>query len=66
MEAATESLLDVLTPGELVVGESTVPVGTAARLAEMVVGKVPGALLAWNPEFLREGFAVRDTLSPAR
>ncbi|HYH34385.1 MAG TPA: UDP-glucose 6-dehydrogenase, partial [Nocardioides sp.] len=57
VEAATESLIDVLAPGQLVVGKSTVPVGTAARLAEMVVGKVPGALLAWNPEFLREGFA---------
>jgi len=66
VEAATESLLDVLAPGQLVVGKSTVPVGTAARLAELVVGKVPGALLAWNPEFLREGFAVQDTLHPDR
>ena len=66
VEAATESLLDVLEPGELVVGKSTVPVGTAARLAEVVSGKVPGALLAWNPEFLREGFAVQDTLHPDR
>jgi UDPglucose 6-dehydrogenase len=41
-------------------------VGTAARLSEIVVGKVPGALLAWNPEFLREGFAVADTLHPDR
>jgi UDPglucose 6-dehydrogenase len=66
VEAATESLLDVLGPGELVAGKSTVPVGTAARLAELVSGKVPGALLAWNPEFLREGFAVQDTLEPDR
>ncbi|MGY1914933.1 UDP-glucose dehydrogenase family protein [Blastococcus sp. SYSU DS0973] len=66
VEAATESLLDVLAPGELVAGKSTVPVGTAARLAELVEGKVPGALLAWNPEFLREGFAVQDTLHPDR
>ena len=66
VEAATESLLDVLAPGDLVVGKSTVPVGTAARLAELVAGKVPGALLAWNPEFLREGFAVQDTLHPDR
>jgi UDPglucose 6-dehydrogenase len=66
VEAATEALLDVLAPGDLVVGKSTVPVGTAARLAELVRGKAPGALLAWNPEFLREGFAVQDTLHPDR
>jgi UDPglucose 6-dehydrogenase len=66
VEAASESLLGVLAPGELVAGKSTVPVGTASRLAEMVSGKVPGALLAWNPEFLREGFAVEDTLNPDR
>ena len=66
VEAATESLLEVLQPGELVAGKSTVPVGTAARLAELVGNKVPGALLAWNPEFLREGFAVQDTLHPDR
>jgi UDPglucose 6-dehydrogenase len=66
VEAAVESLLQILQPGELVVGKSTVPVGTAARLAEMVGEKVPGALLAWNPEFLREGFAVQDTLHPDR
>src|SRR3954464_951732 len=66
VEAATASLIDVLSPGDLVVGKSTVPVGTAARLAELVAEKVPGALLAWNPEFLREGFAVQDTLEPDR
>jgi UDPglucose 6-dehydrogenase len=66
VEAAIESLLAVLRPGDLVVGKSTVPVGTAARLAEVVQEKVPGAMLAWNPEFLREGFAVNDTLHPDR
>jgi UDPglucose 6-dehydrogenase len=66
VEAAVESLLEALEPGDLVAGKSTVPVGTAARLAETVSGKVPGALLAWNPEFLREGFAVEDTLHPDR
>ncbi|WP_369140386.1 UDP-glucose dehydrogenase family protein [Modestobacter versicolor] len=66
VEAAAESLLEVLAPGELVAGKSTVPVGTAARLAELIEGKVPGAILAWNPEFLREGFAVQDTLHPDR
>ena len=66
VQDATESLIGVLEPGDLVVGKSTVPVGTAARLAELVEGKVPGAILAWNPEFLREGFAVQDTLHPDR
>ncbi|OMQ16705.1 UDP-glucose 6-dehydrogenase [Modestobacter sp. VKM Ac-2676] len=66
VEAAVESLLRALKPGDLVAGKSTVPVGTAARLAELVEGKVPGAMLAWNPEFLREGFAVQDTLHPDR
>ncbi|MEU6696871.1 UDP-glucose/GDP-mannose dehydrogenase family protein [Pseudonocardia sp. NPDC046786] len=66
VEAATSSLLDVLGPGELVVGKSTVPVGTAARLAALVAERVPEAALAWNPEFLREGFAVQDTLHPDR
>ncbi|MFR9805641.1 UDP-glucose dehydrogenase family protein [Pseudonocardia sp. RS010] len=66
VEGAVESLLGVLQPGELVVGKSTVPVGTAARLAELLAEKAPGAALAWNPEFLREGFAVQDTLRPDR
>jgi len=66
VQAAAESLLQVLEPGDLVAGKSTVPVGTAARLAEMFGEKVPGSLVAWNPEFLREGFAVRDTLYPDR
>ncbi|MBB3676969.1 UDP-glucose dehydrogenase family protein [Modestobacter versicolor] len=66
VEAAVESLIEALKPGDLVAGKSTVPVGTAARLAELVTGKVPGAMLAWNPEFLREGFAVEDTLHPDR
>ena len=66
VQAAAESLLQVLEPGQLIAGKSTVPVGTAAGLAEMFGEKVPGSLLAWNPEFLREGFAVHDTLHPDR
>jgi UDPglucose 6-dehydrogenase len=66
VESATESLLQVLQSGGLVVGKSTVPVETAARLAEVIGEKIPGALLAWNPEFLREGVAVQDTLQPDR
>src|SRR5262245_13401548 len=50
----------------LVVGKSTVPVGTARRLAAVLGQACPGAELAWNPEFLREGAAVADTLSPDR
>lgn len=49
---------------ELIAGKSTVPVGTAARLAEEVAST--GVTLVWNPEFLREGFAVQDTLEPDR
>ena len=66
VEEATRSLLTVLAPGDLVAGKSTVPVGTAARLAALIDDEVPGVMLAWNPEFLREGFAVRDTLQPDR
>ncbi|MGN6761403.1 MAG: UDP-glucose dehydrogenase family protein [Leifsonia sp.] len=66
VDAAFASLLDHLKPGDLIVGKSTVPVGTAARLAELIAGKQPDATLAWNPEFLREGFAVKDTVSPDR
>ncbi|MGN7964671.1 UDP-glucose dehydrogenase family protein [Microbacterium sp. 22179] len=64
VDAAVTGLLPHLAPGDLVVGKSTVPVGTAQRLADMVTPT--GAMLAWNPEFLREGFAVQDTLQPDR
>ena len=50
----------------MVAGKSTVPVGTAARLAAMIAAAQPAAVLAWNPEFLREGFALADTLRPDR
>jgi UDPglucose 6-dehydrogenase len=50
----------------LVVGKSTVPVGTARRIAAELAAACPGAELAWNPEFLREGNAVADTLAPDR
>jgi nucleotide sugar dehydrogenase len=50
----------------LVVGKSTVPVGTARRLAAELACACPEAELAWNPEFLREGSAVADSLSPDR
>ncbi|MBE0009052.1 MULTISPECIES: UDP-glucose dehydrogenase family protein [unclassified Arthrobacter] len=66
VDAAFASLVDSLEEGNLVVGKSTVPVGTAARLADDLLERFPDASLAWNPEFLREGFAVKDTLSPDR
>src|ERR687885_2872491 len=52
VEAATESLIDVLGPGELVAGKSTVPVGTAARLADLVAGKGPRGPAAREPGIL--------------
>ncbi|MWV60024.1 UDP-glucose dehydrogenase family protein [Rathayibacter sp. VKM Ac-2754] len=64
VDAAIDGLLPYLSADSLVVGKSTVPVGTASRLAEKV--EATGATLAWNPEFLREGFAVQDTISPDR
>jgi UDPglucose 6-dehydrogenase len=64
VEDAFARLLPHLAPGDLVVGKSTVPVGTAESLAARLEGT--GATLVWNPEFLREGFAVADTLHPDR
>ena len=64
VDAAVDSILPHIGPGHLVVGKSTVPVGTAERLAGRV--RATGAELAWNPEFLREGKAVQDTLTPDR
>lgn len=66
VDAATLSLLPHLAPGNIVVGKSTVPVGTASRLAELISNQEPTAHLVWNPEFLREGHAIADTLSPDR
>jgi UDPglucose 6-dehydrogenase len=66
VDAAFESLLPHLRRGDLVVGKSTVPIGTAARLDALVRSAAADATLAWNPEFLREGFAVKDTVAPDR
>ncbi|MFJ6268589.1 UDP-glucose dehydrogenase family protein [Pseudarthrobacter oxydans] len=66
VDAAASALVPYLSAGELVVGKSTVPVGTAARLAEMIASSAPDVHLVWNPEFLREGHAVSDTLQPDR
>lgn len=63
LDASLAALRPHLRPGDVVVGKSTVPVGTAARLAADLPD---GVRLAWNPEFLREGHAVTDTLRPDR
>ncbi|WP_031068351.1 UDP-glucose dehydrogenase family protein [Streptomyces sp. NRRL S-118] len=69
VDAAFSSLAPHLKRPALVVGKSTVPVGSAERLARLLAERAPvgaDAELAWNPEFLREGFAVQDTLHPDR
>jgi UDPglucose 6-dehydrogenase len=66
VNGAVRDLIPFLGEGDLLVGKSTVPVGTATDLAATVAASGRGAMLAWNPEFLREGFAVKDTISPDR
>ncbi len=64
VDAAIDALIPHLQPGDVVAGKSTVPVGTAERLAKRIAPT--GATLVWNPEFLREGWAVQDTIEPDR
>jgi UDPglucose 6-dehydrogenase len=67
--SAGQSLAPYLKDKALVVGKSTVPVGTAARLLDRLQAGAPKGVevrLAWNPEFLREGFAIEDTVAPDR
>lgn len=66
VHAAVASLIPYLDDTDLVLGRSTVPVGTAASLRDQLRAAGSAATLAWNPEFLREGFAVKDTLHPDR
>lgn len=69
VESAFTELAARITRKALLVGKSTVPIGTAERLTAMVqdISPLGSELeLAWNPEFLREGFAVQDTLHPDR
>lgn len=67
VEGAIKSLAPYLTDGSLIVGKSTVPVGTAEHLTSFLADLTSKQVeLAWNPEFLREGFAVEDTLHPDR
>jgi UDPglucose 6-dehydrogenase len=67
--AAAEALAPHLASPCLIVGKSTVPVGTARRVMHRMQAIAPAGGqvdLAWNPEFLREGFAVQDSLAPDR
>ncbi|MCD0481537.1 UDP-glucose/GDP-mannose dehydrogenase family protein [Streptacidiphilus sp. ASG 303] len=69
VDGAVRALAAHLDRRSLIVGKSTVPVGTAARLTALVQAVAPAreeVELAWNPEFLREGFAVDDTMRPDR
>jgi len=66
VRSAVATILTLLKPGDVVVGKSTVPVGTAEQVAERVEEQEPEAELVWNPEFLREGHAVADTIRPDR
>jgi UDPglucose 6-dehydrogenase len=69
IEAVILELVPRLTRDCLLIGKSTVPVGTAARLAARIAELAPAGVsvsLAWNPEFLREGYAIEDTLRPDR
>ncbi|MFM7499330.1 MAG: UDP-glucose dehydrogenase family protein [Actinomycetota bacterium] len=66
LESAFDSVLSVAKSGSTIAGKSTVPVGTAQRFARELTATRPEITLNWNPEFLREGHAVTDTLEPNR
>jgi len=66
LEACIGMLAPLMAGSCLIVGKCTVPVGTAQNLAEQLRVLAPGTELAWCPEFLREGHAVQDTLTPDR
>jgi UDPglucose 6-dehydrogenase len=69
IDSAVTTLAPLLDKPAVIFGKSTVPVGTATRLSQIARDLSPAAgavEVAWNPEFLREGFAVQDTLHPDR
>jgi UDPglucose 6-dehydrogenase len=69
LDSCLDELLPRLNRPCTIAGKSTVPVGTAERVAERIVAEAPAGTeieLVWNPEFLREGFGVEDTLHPDR
>ncbi|WKS63844.1 UDP-glucose dehydrogenase family protein [Corynebacterium accolens] len=69
VKAVITDLVPKLCGEHVIFGKSTVPVGTAAELQELADGLAPEGTrveIAWNPEFLREGYAVHDTITPDR
>ncbi|MFG3227612.1 UDP-glucose dehydrogenase family protein [Kitasatospora sp. NPDC048194] len=69
LHTAARRLAPRLGDGAVIIGKSTVPVGTVAQLRKTLDEHVPAGAsvrLAWSPEFLRESFAVQDTLQPDR
>ena len=67
VRAVIEQLVPLLQGEHVIFGKSTVPVGTAAELQELADSLAPEGTsveIAWNPEFLREGYAVKDTITP--
>ena len=69
VHAVIDTLVPKLRRSAVIVGKSTVPVGTASELGARARGLAADGVdveIAWNPEFLREGFAVHDTLHPDR
>lgn len=69
VHAVIDALVPRLGRPSVLIGKSTVPVGTAAELNHRAAALAPRGVdveVAWNPEFLREGYAVHDTLHPDR
>ncbi|MDK8476495.1 MULTISPECIES: UDP-glucose dehydrogenase family protein [unclassified Corynebacterium] len=69
VKSVITDLVPKLRGEHVIFGKSTVPVGTAAELQELADSLAPEGTrveIAWNPEFLREGYAVHDTITPDR
>ncbi len=65
--SVAEQIGSLMTEYKVIVNKSTVPVGTAAKVQETIEARtdIPFDVVS-NPEFLREGFAVEDSMNPAR
>lgn len=66
VDQAVTTIVDRTDPGAVIAGKSTVPVGSAQRISDQARSAGKDLHVVWNPEFLREGFAVHDTLRPNR